>query len=613
MWIGLAVDRAPWGSSLVQVTFESPTSPEARVAIASVRKWLRLSDLIEVPMPMAQIVGLVRSFSRMEGVFTLAKIAAAMANSDGGVLSDEARSWTYDLLVQRVGSRDPLEDAVSRALRDGGHRDAIAHGRVIYTLMQMVLAHSPKDGPAPKDGMLAFLMLALNDHIPRWEGATLSATEEALGALCAESIFNRNFEDPLRFLVRLEAIFSEPPTTGPVSPDEWEKLHQAAFGCSFEDYLESYLAPLLVLSGGWDSKTPPILFKEPWQNSKSPAQYQAWFRAGAADEDVASAASAKCLFHDGLARPSRPFLETPFIETENRLLAISPWHVRDHASLGTWGKLNDAAKAVFGKKNGNQRFTAAFGYLFERWCQRLAQEAVADPRCSDRVIIAETPGTEDEVEDVVVVNGSFVALISAKAGLVPADCLKAARSLEEIIRWLTRFFIEDGTSAEGRGYCSGALRLLHQKVQNLREGKYEPRGIPRDATVLPVLVTFDHMPGGSMLLKWLGDRTADLGLLSSPGVRPLTLLSPPEFEALFALASRGHGVCGLLDRKTQSPNHLSPTDWFLSSVTTERQEMRLPSMEVAFNSITQRTISRLRELGVIQERPEGQEPAVGTG
>lgn len=612
MWIGLAVDRAPWGHYLAEVAFESPASPEARVAMASVRKWLRLSDLIGTPMPMTQIVGLVRTFSRMEGVFTLARIAAELANSDGGVLGDEARSWTHDLLVQRVGSSNVLEDAVSRALRDGGHQDAIAHGRVIYTLMQMVLAHSPKEAPPPKDGMLAFLMLAINDHIPRWEDATLSATEESLGALCAESIFNRSFEDPLRFIVRLEAVFSDPPTSGPVSPDDWEKLHQAAFGCSFGEYLESYLAPLLVLSRGWDSESAPILFKEPWQRSNSSALYEEWFRAASVDEDVASAASAGSLFDDGLARPSRPFLETPFIETENRLLAISPWHIRDHASLGTWGKLNAAAKKVFGTKTGNQQFTAAFGYLFEQWCQRLAQEAVADPRCPDRVIIAETPGTEDEVEDVVVVDGSFVALISAKAGLVPADRLKAARSLEEIISWLTRFFIEDGTPAKGRGYRPGALRLLDQKVQNLRDGKYEPQGIPRDATVLPVIVTFDHMPGGSMLLKWLGDRTADLGLFGSPGVRPVTLLNPPEFEALFALASRGHGVCRLLDRKAQSPNHLSPTDWFLTSVTTERLEMRLPSMEAAFNAITQRTISRLRELGVIQERPD-QEPEVESG
>jgi hypothetical protein len=128
----------------------------------TMRKWLRLSDLVGLPMAMSQIVELVRTFDRMEAVFTLAGIAAEIANSEGGVAGTAAKSWTYDLLIQRVGSSNPLEDAVSRALIERGNRDAIAHGRVIYTLTQMVFAHAPANGKAPHDGLLAFLMLALN-------------------------------------------------------------------------------------------------------------------------------------------------------------------------------------------------------------------------------------------------------------------------------------------------------------------------------------------------------------------------------------------------------------------------------------------------------------------
>ncbi len=565
----------------------------------TVRKWLRLSDLVGLPMAMNQIVELVRTFDRMEAVFTLAKIAAEIANSDGGVAGTGAKSWTYDLLIQRAGSSNPLEDAVSRALIDRGHRDAIAHGRVIHTLMQMVFAHAPANGKAPHDGLLAFLMLALNDHIPRWESeSNLSTTEQALGAICSESIFNQSFEDPLRFLVRVEAIFGDTPTSGPVSAKEWEQLQLAAFGCSFQDYFEMYLAPLLVLSQGWDSKSPPVLFKEPWQRSSASQQYENWFRSALMTEDEATKLSAASLFDDGLPRPSRWFLEHPFVETENRLLALSPWHVLDHAHLGTWAKLNAAAKDVLGKKNGSQRFTTTFGYLFERWCQRIANEAAQQPSFPDRLVIADHPGTDDEVEDVVVLGGNLVALMSVKAGLVPADSLKAARSLDEIVTWLVRFFIEEGAAAKTRGYRQGALRLLDRKIQNVRSGAYEGRGISSSATILPVIVTFDHMPGGAILYKWLGDVAADLGLLSHGDVRPLTILNPPEFEALFALGAGGHGVCELLNRRAQGQDRARGMDWFLASMTDDREAMRLPSATAEFEGIMARTVERLRALGV---------------
>src|SRR6185369_3083237 len=51
------------------------------------------------------------------------------------------------------------------------------------------------------------------------------------------------------------------------------------------------------------------------------------------------------------------FFRTPFIRIADRLVGLSPWHMKDHASFGTWGKLNAASKKVL-KTDSNQRFTA---------------------------------------------------------------------------------------------------------------------------------------------------------------------------------------------------------------------------------------------------------------
>src|SRR5580704_3219736 len=117
----------------------------------NVHSWAGLRDLVHVEMPATKILSNAASFHRDETFFTLARIAADLANSDGGVLGETARSWTRDLLTQRRGSSNPLEAAVSHAVGQLAPERAIAHAHVVFFLQVHAIAKGSASGTIPSD------------------------------------------------------------------------------------------------------------------------------------------------------------------------------------------------------------------------------------------------------------------------------------------------------------------------------------------------------------------------------------------------------------------------------------------------------------------------------
>lgn len=602
MWFGIHVLIQNGLPQVVTAEVDDQFSPEARAAMANIGKWVPLSELVHSIMPVEEIRKFVRPFDKGEGLFTLARIAADLANAEGGPMGRVARSWTNDLLIQRIGSKNPVEDAVSRAVRDLGSTGPIAHAHVVYVLQQLLLAEASFNGQRPHDGQLAFLMLALNDHISGWRcPSEESSLQVAVANTLFAMLFNRSSDDLLRFLVRTKMVLSEDPSGGPIAASDWAKIQQRAFGCPFSDYVDLYLVPLTVLASGWGSKDPPVLFREVWEKGGVGYLFRTWLDDASVPLEDAPTVLASERLPSGLPALSGAFFRKPFIETEGRLVALSPWHVWDHVAYGSWAKLNIAAKTVLGSSS-NQSFTSTFGYLFERWCRTLARKASQLAGFPDELVLPSRPGADDEIEDIVFVNGNLVTLMSAKSSLVPEQKLKTAGGPGDVIAWLQRFFFEDPATARGHRHRGGAAHLLDEKVLRLRAGGFESRGLSRDAVVLPVVVMFDRIGDGGPLYRWLSDECTRLGLLNSrPGVRPLTVLAPEDFESLLALGSRLGGVCHLLSKKTESPQHLKATDWFLYELERDARKRRLPFIEDEFRDIVQRSSERRREMGVFGE------------
>ncbi len=566
--------------------------------MANVRSWAGLRDLVRIEMPPEKILSNAASFHRDETLFTLARIAADLANSDGGILGATARSWTRDLLVQRRGSANPLEAAVSEAVARLAPGRAIAHAHVVFFLQVHAIVRGALSGTIPSDGYLAFMMLAANDHIPEWskaEPTDLTDTERVLAPMFLSSIFNRS-DDVMRSLLRLIDVMGRYPQRDFPDRAVWEAVQREAFGTTFEEYAEMFLTPMYLLARTWGDDKVPIVFPQAFsgRDEREAALYRRWFKEASISIDTAVQAFASRPLPSGLLGLPVAFFRTPFIDFGDKLVGLSPWHMRDHALLGTWAKLNAASKRVL-KTDSIQRFASAFGYCFEESCADLAREAAASPSFRDRLILPSQPGADDEIEDVVLVDGDVVALLSAKASLVPEASLKTADGYGDVVAWLRKFFFEEPSEAKKSGYRGGAVYLLDRKVQRLRAGEYEKYGLKRDALVLPGVLSFDNVGESGVLYKWLEQESQRRGLLIDPRVRPLTVITPEDYEGLLALGARGDGVCRLLIEKTEARRKWGPLDIFLSQKVADTIELRLGSMPERFRDLVDRSVARLQD------------------
>jgi len=266
--------------------------------------------------------------------------------------------------------------------------------------------------------------------------------------------------------------------------------------------------PLLTLSKGWgiEEGRGPSFHMHQWRgrDERERLLYARWISAASMTLDDARTAFAARMMPSGMPGLPGDFFRHPFIRVRDHLVCLSPWHARDYAVYGTWGKLNAASKALL-KTKSNQAFSSAFGDSFEAWCASVAREAADIGGFQGALLLPTAPGAHDEVEDVVLMEGDMVAMFSSKASVVPETSLKTAERRSDVIDWLERFFFEDRSGARQRGYRGGAAILLDEKIKKLRAGLFEDRGLRRDALVLPCIVSFDNVGESGLLYRWLDE------------------------------------------------------------------------------------------------------------
>jgi hypothetical protein len=164
-------------------------------------------------------------------------------------------------------------------------------------------------------------------------------------------------------------------------------------------------------------------------------------------------------------------------------------------------------------------------------------------------------------------------------------------------RWLEKFFFEPPAKSKKKRERGGALQQLNKKIDSIRRGEFADRGIPSDALVLPVVVTFDHVCESGHLYMWLDDECERLYLVSARhGVRPATVLEIEDFEALFALAGAGGGVCNLLMAKTEGEALHEAAGHFLQRKANDPSKLRLPFLQKRFDELVPAIIATVREI-----------------
>ncbi len=468
----------------------------------------------------------------------------------------------------------------------------LAHEQVVYLLAAMAIVYGRDEGPEPSPEHFAVMFLAGNDHLSNWSEADsrqLTDEEKLTAEFVHVARFN-TYPDALRDLVRVSLLYSRAPPQGPLSaPPIWSEVQSRAFGSTFEAFFSTFIMPLHFETQRWGSEegdrlVAPVIEPTRWyaNTAVSPAVGKAFIDALTTTREAAQA-EFRTRMLDGIPHAPTLFIRKPFVRIdEQRVLAASPWAVREQLKGGLYTSFSRVVNAQYDK----EVWPSAFGHLFELYCRHVAQLAAKSPTFRGELVLSEAPGSPDEIEDVVIVEDSGCVLGSAKSRLVSEQVARQARSRTALLDWYDGFLF-----AERRGrYQPGAFRLLDRKVEEIRAGKHPQ--IRADAVIAPVLITFDDLADNPMLARWIAERCRAEGLLRQPNVMPAALAPVDEFEVLMGFAARGDSVIDLLTRFTGDREAHSNLNNFLYTVR-QGKSVRLPELEETFHRITDETKRRL--------------------
>jgi len=509
---------------------------ESRNPLSAAKRYVDSATVFGGPITPSALVDRIKTFNWRDSFVRLGQLAADVAHDKSGPRSKKVQAWAREQILEMTGI-DPRAIANAHAWARGHDDAVIVHEEGVDFLQHVVLLHGLEEGDAPSDRELVLWLIGAGQFLGEWENdADADQTEQLIAEIVRVSRFN-NHEDPVNLLVRVRQIFGKPPFEGALSkPETWAAIQQAAFGQSFEQHLATRVVPFYGESLRWgtDEGRLPVLVPEQWVRNLGddgkPIVH--WVFDLAKTRDEINALTRTRMLPDGLLpRAPTALVRHPILRlSDDRVGVASPWRVLAHLRTGIWAAFLNGTKAVLGKPN---EWFPAFGYMFEEWLRTVARWAAAGPAFRGRLLLPDFPGSANEIDDVVFVEGNTTFLFSAKARLVEEPVARHAKSQRMVMDWYEKYFFAAGDD-EFRG---GAVRQFDRRINRIRAGTY--KDFPADNRIVPVLVTYDSLCEEFLLYKWLQERCKALGVLQQEGVTPLVLAHVDDFDRLMARASRG--------------------------------------------------------------------------
>lgn len=544
------------------------------------------------------LISRIRSFSWEGSYCRLADLASVVAQY--GPDSETVRRLTVDPLARLTGDARaaPIVHRARRAVASRRNEIVLAHEEAISFLQHLAILEGGDGEEIPGDPELSLWLGGVGSHLGKWQRedeARSRSVQDGLIATMAHGFRFNNELDPARTLVRASMLFAQPPQHGDLAdPDTWRQLEEAAFGGPYQDFLEGVLGPLFMLSRMWGDEAskyprPAVVLGDYLKEVRiDPAAFTAFLDRVSSDRETIRDEIRGRIRADGLPHAPTALLHHPFIRTRpGTYVAASPWAVQLQVRTGVWALFLNGTKRLFPGRPPDVWFRA-FGGLFENWCRLVATEAARSPFVKVSFHMPARPGGEDEVEDVVLIEGSAVVLFSVKARVMDRKAAREAVSVGTTMKWYEDFFFEE----KGDDYRGGAVRLLDRRIARIRAGEFEAQGVRRNASILPVVVTYDTLGESDLLYRWLEQECSNRGLLQDGGVSPMTLARVDEFEQLMAHAADGRSVVKLLRRREHADRHRR-LDQILGENPLPRRRRRLPFLDRTYQELSSRIVRRL--------------------
>jgi hypothetical protein len=411
-------------------TLDSLANRHLHPSMTYMSKYVTAEQIFGRPMTAAELIDRIQAYSWKGSIDRLADLAAAVANTPDGHQSEVIKKRTIDPLLELTAQPESASLLKQSRTFVMSNRDSIllAHEEAISFLQHLVLLRGADDGVAPADSEISLWLAGANGHLSHWNADPWQRSSE-LDRLMAEMVrigrFN-NHPDDLRELVRTYLIFGIAPPRGKLAQQNaWADLQKAAFGnLGFEEFFEGVLGPLYMLSSQfWGVTNGPfrlsrIHLREFFSQTsmrKDEAIALLKSMSGTRADLQHQMQTGKQLQENGLPLAPIALRHTPFVEVEpDVIVGSSPGAVLTQLRTGLWSRYRSASKRI-DPKNGAITWSSSFGDMVEYWCRRVAQE-VQRVRPSAGIMLSESAGSPDEVEDVVVVEGDAVVLFSRECG-----------------------------------------------------------------------------------------------------------------------------------------------------------------------------------------------------
>jgi hypothetical protein len=547
----------------------------------------------------------VSQIPRQQGFVQLACWAAQLAHGDGVALNRGA--------IALLGA-DPSPAEVKMLfvrVHQGEEPAFVLHEAMIYFLQAHVLHYGLHEGKILDNKCayeLAYLALAGGDYLSEWqsdEDNNEFSRRERNMIQCARSLqYDRQYSS-LHDLARGFMLFEERPPRDPIWSDSkmWSRFSHDALGMEVNDYLAQLVGPIFMLASLWGTEGKYVPLINPRKlfslTSVSAQSVESFFDELSLSVECMRGELQRGLRADGLMISPVAFIRNPFVRFSDELLvAASPWVVKGQLRAGLWARHLSAAR----KTRTAEAWLSAFGDLFEVYCRKTTSRAL-EGIGGIRVRQSAAIGDEHELEDIVLVSQSAIAVIAVKASTAPEYTLKGARSMSDALQWFERFFFGRSEKRSGRHYRDGVVRIMNRKVGELLRGEWGFR--VRGRTVCPVVVTYDKLGTDNYgLYRWLEKRVNEEGLdsIKKKRVGSLTILNIDEYEEALSALAQGVTLKRIFgDRAQDEKWKYAPMSTYLRQRVLPGRRLVLEFLENQMKSIEVDILSGLNLLDTLKD------------